>query len=345
LYPQGLFRGVPNTKEEKKLKKATFLIDWLTFTVKCCAREEGGKVHSSWFDDALYVCEHILKLPFERFREQECGRWGYRRCVAWNGIEILFDGGTQNMGLCVSMSGNACRAYEVENDIIELCWRVYDDDEAKPTRIDLACDDFTGVMNIRRIKDAIDEGELRSCIRDTSDFGRKKGRLSEKAEGVYIGSEKSELRFRIYDKAKERGDYESVWNRLEMVCRRQYAEAALKNIIESGLGLGECVAGMIAEKIAFIVKDDVNISRCSLADWWAEFLGEVSKLKMTLKEKPEMAVERLAEYFGEQLSACIWVCHAVYGDRFFDMIVDKGRKKAGKRHRQLLDDWLIKEVS
>jgi len=45
---------------------------------------------------------------------------------------------------------------------------------------------------------------------------------------VYVGAETSELRMRVYDKAAQTGNYDSIWTRIELQARGDYA-MALKN--------------------------------------------------------------------------------------------------------------------
>ena len=74
---------------------------------------------------------------------------------------------------------------------------------------------------------------------------RKLGETKEKgfehpAKTVYFGSAKSEVRFRIYDKAQERGGLGYHWVRFEMQLRRERAF----NFLVSELVLGERFCGV-----------------------------------------------------------------------------------------------------
>jgi DNA relaxase NicK len=161
----------------------------------------------------------------------------------------------------------------------------------------------------------------------------------DEGDTVYIGSEKSEIRTRIYNKAAEQGDYDGVWNRLEMVSRRDYARAVIEALVTNGGDLGEIVAGILADRIAFIEKDDINISRCSLASWWAEFLDTIRRIKLMLKEKPEMAIEKLAHFFGDDLAACVYVLTKTFGEDFWRTVGDRGKEKLRRRHYTMMQNY------
>jgi phage replication initiation protein len=169
--------------------------------------------------------------------------------------------------------------------------------------------------------------------------GKRVQGKGKSANTIYLGSEKSETRIRIYDKVKEQKDYEGIWNRLEMVNRRDYARAVLEVLVTKGGEMGEVVAGILADRIAFIERDDANISRCSLASWWAEFLENITRIKLMLKEKPEMAIEKLAHFFGDELAACVWVLSAAFGDSFWQTVKERGQQKLRRRHLNLLRDY------
>jgi phage replication initiation protein len=313
--------------------------------VKCEPREERGETHSSGYDDVRYIIENYLKLDSERFEHMEYGRHGYRYGVAFNGIEIYYGGNSLNMGVNVSMSGNGCRTYAQFHPMEELLQRIYDgvqEGEINPTRLDIACDDYDGHLELQRIIEYIRDKRLRARSTHRKGIFNLDRADGDEGDTVYIGSEKSERRTRIYDKAKEQGDYKGVWNRLEMVNRRQYARAVLEALIinlANGMELGEIVAGMLADQLAFIERDDVNISRCSLASWWAEFLENLTRIKLMLKEKPELAIEKLAMYVGDYWAPTIVMLYRIYGEAWLDTVIEQGAKKLRKRHLTMMNNY------
>lgn len=324
--------------------KCTSLVDWLAFTKKCNGFMAEGEWRSSSFGDVRHIIRDILKLPEDLFQPMERGgRHGYRKGVAYNGIEIYYDG-SGDMGANVSMSGNACLVYAQHQDMVGLLQRVYKGylvKEVNPTRIDIACDDRAGLLDLNRIEREIRDGNLRTNIRRKRMIIDLDKRDHEEGDTIYIGSEKSEQRFRIYDKAKQQGDYKGVWNRLELVSRREHAAAVLEALVTSDMDFGATVAGIVADKLAFIEPGDRNISRCRLQGWWAEFLELVKRIQLMFKEKPKMTVERLAAFLGQDMAACVWTCVEVYGEGFFKILLENGLKKSRKRHRQMIEDYRL----
>jgi phage replication initiation protein len=324
--------------------KAAVSIDWLSFTQRCepWGMEDGEELHSSTYGDVLYIIEHILKLDPEQFEAMpNGGRHGYRKGIAFNGIEIYYDGNSLTMGANVSMSGEGCRTYAQFHPLEELLARLHDcAEEINPTRIDIACDDHEGRLDMSRIIEMIRARRLRSRATHRRGIFNLDSKDGDEGDTVYIGSEKSEMRIRIYDKAVEQRskgkEYHGIWNRIEMVNRRDYARAVLEALVTGDCEIGETVAGILAGRIAFIERDDKNISRCSLVSWWADFLGEVQKVKLMLKEKPEMAIERLERYFGEDLAGCVYMLDKVLGENFWKNVKKHGKTKLRERHLKIL---------
>jgi DNA relaxase NicK len=320
--------------------KASVLIDWLSFSVKCRGVEENGVKHSSNWGDVQYIIEGILKLPADLFQSAEYSRFGYRDCVVYNGIEIHYNANSLEMGACVSLSGNSCRVYEQHHTMLELAEAVYQEDDAKVTRIDLACDDKTGVLDIGKIIGEIRAGNLRTRASKKTGYFDLEGKDMGEAASVYIGSAKSEVRFRIYDKAKEQGDYDGIWNRLEGVFRHSNANAVLDAIFTSGKDFGDCVAEIINDKIQFIVQDDSNITRCSIVKWWYDFMETIRRLHLALPEKPKMSMDRLVGYF-ENISSCVFVLEETFGYKIWERLYIQGKFNAGKRHKQMMTDFKL----
>jgi hypothetical protein len=58
-----------------------------------------------------------------------------------------------------------------------------------------------------------------------------------------------------------------------------------------------------------------------------------------LKEKPEMKIEKLAQFFGDELAACVCVLSAAFGDDFWKTVKERGRQKLRRRHRAMLLEY------
>lgn len=98
--------------------------------------------------------------------------------------------------------------------------------DAHTTRLDIAYDDFTGILDIRKLKELRDSGRYTSLLRVNSEI-----RSSKKIEDgltVSFGSSKSNVYIRFYDKAAEQKMPEKHWVRAEIQLRNENADNALR---------------------------------------------------------------------------------------------------------------------
>ena len=123
--------------------RLTCIFDWLEFTILN--------------QDPATVIVQVLKMDLSNFMELPKGRYGYKQQRVTGHIAVLYDG-TEEMGVHVILSGQGCREYEADCNLLKLLDQVmlYD---GKCTRIDMAMDDKTGeIIPFGRIQDAICQG-------------------------------------------------------------------------------------------------------------------------------------------------------------------------------------------
>ena len=319
--------------------KAYPLIDYNSFKydTEPIFDKENEIVHSSSLSDARYVVENILKLPYERFLNEEVFMNFYRKRLSYNNIYVFYDGIHSNMGVSVFISGNGCLVYSQYHTMIGLIKRVLRRGDCSFTRLDLACDDKVGILDVTKIHKEIDDECLRSRFMKFPFVGDTKKKVT-KIQTQYLGSKRgSDVYFRIYDKAEEQG-YDGVWNRIEGVFKHEHANEVAKLLVENYENFGECVAEIINGQIQFINKDDSNISRCSVADWWLDFIETIKKSQYTLPSKPKSKVESIYN-FMQTLSCLIYVLESAYGFNVYRQLYKDGEARSGDRHRKIIADF------
>ena len=193
------------------------------------------------------------------------------------------------------------------------------------------------------------------------------------AKTIYFGSPSSHYRIRIYDKAKQTGD-NFHWVRFEITLKAEYATQAVGILVESinddfagsafdngnvagvngdscdtridnnNSNLGKAVSGIIDDKFAFIELDDTNISRCSIAGWWADFLGEVREVKLTSKQKFVHGIDEHKKWLRDSCGRVIAkVYYAIGFEKFLNEIVEYGRRKLTKADVAMIEDYLNRQ--
>jgi DNA relaxase NicK len=320
----------------------TISSDWLAFTVACDGLSDEYGVHSSGVGDVRNICGEILRIPFENFRQENYGRHGYRMSYVYEGIRIYYDGHSIGMGANVSMSGNACRVYETHHTTMSLIKRVLKlhlAEKANITRFDAAADDRAGILSMDVIEEAARKRNFCSTISSTDFHCSQKKKNDPVGVTVYLGSAESEKRMRTYNKAVEQGLEGEHWIRVELMTRREHAVGLIQALVENEANLGGTLAKIIMDTVRYIEMDNNKSCRCSVAEWWARFLGTLERVKIMLKEKPAMSIERSAKFLTEQVSAAFYTCVKAYGLHFTRAMLDAGEKKFGKRHEVMLADF------
>ncbi len=260
------------------------LYDWLSFTWKG--------------DDPRYITR-ILGLDHVPWDITK-GAKGYRDRLYFNAISIHYNG-REDMGIWCEMSGQGCRAFEDLSNIKdpdkwqELFARIYDH-KMNVTRLDVAYDDHTGMLDIKQIAS---DTRLQEYV-SKSDFWEIVE--SSKGQTLQYGSPQSEVLIRIYDKAAERNcEPGTHWIRCELQLRRERAAMflAMRNTLP---GIGPAFCGVVVNYLRFVDPDplDSNRWRWPIKDYWGEFLCNAEAIKLYQAPGMEYNLDRAKKYvFGQ----------------------------------------------
>lgn len=292
--------------------------------------------------DVIELVE-LLGMTDCKWDELEYGRHGYRHQITVSGVTILSDGFRDDMGICLEMSGSGCRYYESygRNDwggLISFC--VSDtskNSDIKLTRLDVAFDDHSGILDIDRLHADTAEQFYVSRSRNW------KITYGSKGTSLYYGSDQSNSLIRIYDKAAERGfDPEEVhWIRLEMQLRDEIAQGFAKGFLERDLG--EQFRGVLKRYLRFCVpSEDSNKARWATAPYWEELLESVSAIRCWESPGVEYNMENLDHFvFGSAGNGILTYIRA-YGVPALvkRLLKQHDPSKYPKKYERLLDDRL-----
>ena len=252
-----------------------FTVDWVT---------------CSFAQSDVFSVISMLGLCSDQFSYSEKYSWGYPCTAAFGNIRIFYTPDEKKFpkahkGCCLNMSGQGCREFETYSP--SLSWSMLfsrlDLLGGRFTRLDLAYDDRTGVIILPRLAmDVADRnfiGHAKYTQRLYSD------NIDEDIQGltVYVGSRKSDLYIRIYDKAAERGyrDGECHWIRVEIQMRNDRASMAARSV-STDPNIGNVFAGILANYLRILQPNgDSNKSRWPTADYWEKILRDVASLRLT----------------------------------------------------------------
>ena len=319
--------------------KCQVIVDWLTFSVK---EKEPEK-----------VIREYLGLDPGLFQEMGYGLLGYNRVLRFSDICVCYEGREnsffQDMGVCVSMSGNGCRTLETmsklsppggeqaaESAFLELFRRLSADESANISRIDIACDDREGILDMEQIVEKVRSNELNSRMTKRSIVVSYDG-TQRSGSTVYIGAPSSDFRVRIYDKALEEGS-EGHWVRVELVMRHKNANAFVEQLLTAP-SVGALAAQVINDKFSFIERDDSNITRCTVCGWWLNFVEELDSVRLVARCVIQHGVERISNWLENQVGPSLAVIFQTLGWPHLFEIAHAAIGRLSEKQQCLISDY------
>lgn len=307
------------------------IFDWLEFTVHNMDEEK--------------VILQVLELKLADFIILPKGRYGYKSQMTSGHISVLYNG-TDEMGVHVILSGKGCREYEANCTLLELMDRImlYD---GKCTRIDMAMDDKTGsLIPFDKIKEAVHKGYVCSRWKTSTEYIKRKLQDGEIiGQTINIGSRKSKMFMRIYDKAMEQG-LSIPWFRIEMEIRDERAET-LQDILLFENNIGQVYSKIINNYIRFVEPgSDSNRGRWPTAPWWDNLIQEIDKISLTRKPE-DRTVEDVRSWVKQQVGPSLAVL-VIADDGALDDIIKtimEGKTRLKEKHMKILSNRKKKPIS
>ena len=307
------------------------LIDWLSITSKSMSPEDMMEligITSGW---------QLL----------DRGVHGYGARYYQGSMQIHF-GGTQD-NVWLEFSGQGCRTFESESshksyDVI-FAALMKPENGMKLTRLDIAYDDYTGILDIERISD--DTRPRNSKFKAKTNYAE----VRESTNGIScdIGSSKSLILVRIYDKlaeriAKMRGreDREKIketiphWVRCELQLRDERALEFVKYLmgkdpvtqIEAPLTLGQAYRGVMENYLDYGYEVAARGNPKKMVwhrfKYWQEFLEDSEKLSLYRKPGKEYNLERMCNFVQNNAGNAIDAAITILGpSRFFELVSNR----------------------
>ena len=154
---------------------------------------------------------------------------------------------------------------------------------------------------------------------------------------VYIGAPSSDFRIRIYDKALEEG-VEGHWVRVELVMRQKNANAFIEQAV-SAPSIGKLAAQVVNDKLSFIERDDSNITRCTVCDWWREFVDELEAVRLVARCVVQHSVERIENWVDAQIGPSLAIITRTLGWPHLFEIAHTAVSRLSQKQSALIADY------
>ena len=304
-------------------------IDWLSFTV-----------HGSYSVDEVI---EFMGFDLANLREMPSGANGYKRMKKYENISVLYDGG-ENMGIHVNVTGSSIatlleitpfgdKAFELQswNDTILSLFLTELLKIARITRLDLAIDDIGAeYYTLDEIENKQEKQQIVSKWRSCRNL--RENTIADNVKighTLYFGSTQSEIQLRIYDKQLEQNKgilYDTTglivtpWVRWELELHDDRANQCAK-LLANNIIIGDVAFGILSHYFRIIKHNDSNKSRCSSETKWNKFIGNVKRLKLTVKKEEKTLDEEQKqwEHQNGRKVAKMFAKNGGDGDYFVDL--------------------------
>lgn len=288
---------------DTKTNENSYLIDWLSFTIQTDINGVGKKAVREFLEQM-----NLSDLPFA---ENETGRHGYNRSLSLQNYinvyynEVKFNEYDDNnadkldriikMGVHFEFTGQGCRILEQDRDWFDY-FNLLNDLNARYSRIDIALDDFIGLLDFDLMEDKIKKGEVISLSRTRNieaslDF-KKAEKLDNngksKGKTIYFGNKNSLMMIRFYDKKREQQAKKifcpfEFWQRYEIVLKREKAIDFVEKL-RSGENFSDLYLKVMSGLIRFVEpSDDKNKARWKTSPFWDDFIKGSKPIKLKRK--------------------------------------------------------------
>lgn len=305
------------------------------------------------------VISDILNIATTSFIEEDFGMLHYDSCRSYGHIKVLYDHGEdQSKGVLIEMTGQGCREYERLLEVKGYDWGTFFatavEYNAYMKRIDLAINDYYGIVSIPDLIHKIERGEYWSKFQNI-DYraGFKFSGIDDrglpasfpKGSTIYFGSPQSNFKIVFYEKNYEQvqkfGGSEkeiAIKNRYELRFSDDYADALIQYYF-ANLTVTELALSIMNGYITFFERP--KNKRIEFKDWqwyepWRELLDDVETVKLVTYPKEsnfDTAAAAMARQYGSTL-AMIKAYQAKTGDDLFDRIISNSEMKT-RQHKML----------
>lgn len=262
------------------------------------------------------------------------GAHGYKDRLYWNCISIHFNG-SPDQGVWLEMSGQGCRAFEtVGHGDYEHLFRIVLDsgDQMKITRLDVAFDDHTGILDLDVItRDTLSgnyvaKAKSWECIQ------------SSKGTSVVIGSRQSSVLIRIYDKAAERNiDDGSHWVR----CELQLRDERCLEFVDQPYQIGETFAGVVLNYLRYVDPDptDSNKWRWPMTDYWLDLIQDAVAIQIAEKPGVRYNLLNCENFVYNQAGNAINALLQVYDVETFLKKLQERKSKPNPKYSEMVTNY------
>ena len=239
----------------------TITIDYVTFV---------------WDTKTMSEAIHALGLSASTWTTK-AGHYPYAHIQRAGNISIAYDNYDER-GVFVTLTSQGCREFENNSSIgwTDL-FGIIRGGEGHMTRLDIAFDDRTGLLDMQQMKHDRDAANYRSLLSYTAEHRSHKENIM--GMSLYFGAKGSNTNIRIYDKDAEQGGLGTHWIRVELQLRDAYADT----VVKSGLSIPCIFSSVLKKYLVFLQPNPTDSNKCRwpVAPYWNTLLEGAQTLTLS----------------------------------------------------------------
>lgn len=239
----------------------TITIDYVTFV---------------WDTKTVSEAIHALGLSASTWTTK-AGHYPYAHIQRAGNISIAYDNYDER-GVFVTLTSQGCREFENNSSIgwTDL-FGIIRGGEGHMTRLDIAFDDRTGLLDMQQMKHDRNAANYRSLLSYTAEHRSHKENIM--GMSLYFGAIGSNTNIRIYDKDAEQGGLGTHWIRVELQLRDAYADT----VVKSGLSIPCIFSSVLKKYLVFLQPNPTDSNKCRwpVAPYWNTLLEGAQTLTLS----------------------------------------------------------------
>ena len=308
------------------------------------------------------VITKLLNLNPKTFDDEGHGLLHYDSCLSRGHIKVLYDHNRvegNSKGVLVEMTGQGCREYEVLLSYKKFDWNTffvtaYQDFKCYFKRIDIAINDYYGIVDIPDLIEKTKRGEIGTRFKKVQFQGgieivNSTGAtiMRDSGSSIYFGAPKSNLRIVFYQKDLEtfektevyHENYVPIKNRYEIRLMDDYAEDAVLNYCRFDHSFQSITLGIINSYICYY-EPTASAGAEDRYEPWRQLIQDADEIQLKAKPKEnnfDHSVTALTKQYGPTLSM-LAAYQARTGDNLFEKIISEAKMK--RRQEKMLDTKL-----
>ena len=239
----------------------TITIDYVTFV---------------WDTKTVSEAIHALGLSASTWTTK-AGHYPYAHIQRAGNLSIAYDNYDER-GVFVTLTSQGCREFENNSSIgwTDL-FGIIRGGEGHMTRLDIAFDDRTGLLDMQQMKHDRNAANYRSLLSYTAEHRSHKENIM--GMSLYFGAKGSNTNIRIYDKDAEQGGLGTHWIRVELQLRDAYADT----VVKSGLSIPCIFSSVLKKYLVFLQPNPTDSNKCRwpVAPYWNTLLEGAQTLTLS----------------------------------------------------------------